>query len=72
VVEVRGLGLAWAVECAGPEVAEALVRSLALDRILVVPPRPGSVVVRLLPPLVVDGRQLDFVASSLAQACEEL
>lgn len=72
IVEVTGRGLAWAVECAGPEVAESLVRNLALDRILVVPPAPGAAVVRLVPPLVVETRQLDFVASSLAHACEEL
>ncbi len=72
VVEVRGMGLAWAVECAGPTVAGGLVRGLALDRILVGPPSAGGRVVRLLPPLVVEGRELDFVASSVVHATEEL
>lgn len=72
VVEVRGAGLAWAVECGGPTAAEALVRGLALDRILVAAPPPGGRVVRLLPPLVVEGRELDFMASSVAHATEEL
>ncbi len=72
VVEVRGMGLAWAVECATPSAAEALVRALALDRILVAPPSAAGRVVRLLPPLVVAGRELDFVASSVAHAAEEI
>lgn len=72
VVEVRGFGLAWAVECAGTAAAEGLVRRLALDRILVAPPSAGGRVVRLLPPLVIEGRELDFVASSIAHAAEEL
>lgn len=72
VVEVRGVGLAWAIECAGPEVAEALVRGLALDRILVAPPPPGGRVVRFLPPLVIEGRELDFVASSVDRVLEDL
>ncbi len=71
VTEVRGIGLAWAIECAGPEVAEELVRSLALDRILVAPPPRGGRVVRLLPPLVVEPRELDFVASSIGRALED-
>jgi acetylornithine/succinyldiaminopimelate/putrescine aminotransferase len=72
LVEVRGVGLAWAIECAGPEVAEGLVRSLALDRILVAPPPPGGRVVWLLPPLVVESRELDFVASSVDRVLEDL
>ena len=72
VLEVRGAGLAWAVECASPAAAEALVRALALDRILVAAPPAGGRVVRLLPPLVAAERELDFVASSIAHAVEEL
>jgi 4-aminobutyrate aminotransferase-like enzyme len=71
IADVRGAGLAWAIECVAPEIAERLVRRLAVDRILVVPLAPGERVIRLLPPLVIEKRQLDFVASSIAQAVEE-
>lgn len=69
VREVRGLGLMLAVSFKKPIAQEVILRALR-QGVLLLP--TGSTTVRLLPPLIIERGEVDFVVEALERVLEEI
>jgi len=65
VIEVRGLGLAWGVELASTDAAQALLGRMLGDGLLALAAGPEGRVLQICPPLVITDRQLAFALDSI-------
>ncbi|MEO3784948.1 aspartate aminotransferase family protein [Actinocorallia sp. B10E7] len=69
ITEVRGHGLLWGMDFASPAVAGGVFTELADHGLLVSPCLGSPHTIRLLPPLVTTGAELDRALEALAKAC---
>jgi len=65
VVEVRGLGLAWGIDLASPDAANALLDQMLRDGIVALVGGPEGRVVQICPPLVITDRQIAFALDAI-------
>lgn len=70
IAEVRGLGLLLGLRCAEPVTSADLLGALRRHRMMAGP--AGDNVVRVLPPLVMEGSQMDEACAALNAACTDI
>ncbi len=68
VIECRGRGMMWGVQCATPEIATSAVTNALRKGVIVLPCGPRGDVISLSPPLVISDEQLRKAIELLA-AC---
>lgn len=69
IVDVRGRGLAWGIECSSSALAGELLTELGPNGLLVSPCLSRPDVIRLVPPIVTTDAQLDRALEIFSDAC---